>query len=108
MVQQQKRPSDHPPIIEPSAVIVKRAAVHRPCSIRAWSVRENGEKGPGSTLNASLATSEPCELHANGQMQTEGLQKWLVYLIAMGRPDSGLKRHIQAHCQSTKKTPISI
>ena len=26
----------------------------------------------------------------------------------MGRPSSGLKRHIQAHCHSTEKTPISV
>ena len=32
----------------------------------------------------------------------------LAYLIAMGRPNSGLKRHIQAHCHSAKNIPLCI
>ena len=41
-------------------------------------------------------------------MHREVAVKWLADLIAMGRPNSDLKRYIQAHCHSAKKTPLSI
>ena len=69
------------------------------------ALRLRGDSQWLSYVSASFATFEPCESPA---MHREVDVKWLACLIAMGRPNSDLKRYIQAHCHSATKTPISI
>ena len=65
----------------------------------------DGTLSTRNILSASFATFEPYKSHA---LHREVAVKWLAYLIAIGRPNSDLKRYIQADCHSAKKTPISI
>ena len=57
-----------------------------------------------SLISASFATFEPRESHA---MHKEVDVKWLAYLIAMGRPNSGLQE-ANSDLPSAKKSTISI